>query len=99
MNSLKSEYFQLEMIGKGSFGEVFEVLQTQTRQSFALKKVKGACNNLLEHLREVKMMKKCVHENIIQIIKSEIVEQDLWVSWKNCYEFFNFVKKDCYGNL
>ncbi|KAN0011793.1 hypothetical protein ACTFIU_007362 [Dictyostelium citrinum] len=76
----KKIYYNINKIGEGGAGEVFEAINSRTNQTIAIKKMKLKAQNLKTVINEIGMMKNSNHENIVQYIDSYIVADELWVA-------------------
>lgn len=66
-----NDYTLVKPIGHGAYGVVVSVLDARTNEKVAIKKITKAFNDTVDAkriLREIKLMKKFVHENVIRII-------------------------------
>jgi len=89
-----NKYELIEIIGNGTFGQVYEGRNRETNERVAVKKLKEKYNSLEECLAktEVKVLEKLNHENIVQL-KEIIREKSGDVSYIfeycdcNLYEF------------
>ena len=89
-----NKYEFIEKIGDGTFGEVFEGRNKETKEVVAIKKLKGKFKSLEECLAqtEVKILEKLNHENIV-VLKDVIWEKNGDASYIfeycdcNLYEF------------
>ena len=70
-----NKYELLEIIGNGTFGQVYEGRNRETSERVAIKKLKEKYNSLEECLAktEVKVLEKLNHENIVQL--KEIIRE------------------------
>ena len=64
-----NKYELIEKIGDGTFGEVFEGRNKETKEIVAIKKLKGKFKSLEECLAktEVKILERLNHENIVEL--------------------------------
>ncbi|EGC40362.1 hypothetical protein DICPUDRAFT_96263 [Dictyostelium purpureum] len=76
----KKIYYNINKIGEGGAGEVFEAINSRTNQTIAIKKMKLKAQNLKTVINEIGMMKNSNHDNIVQYIDSYIVADELWVA-------------------
>eukprot|EP01133_Synstelium_polycarpum_P016627 gene16627-19756_t len=76
----KKIFFNINKIGEGGAGEVFEAVNSRTNVSIAIKKMKLKAQNLKTVINEIGMMKNSLHDNIVQYIDSYIVADELWVA-------------------
>ncbi|EGG19711.1 p21-activated protein kinase [Cavenderia fasciculata] len=76
----KKIYFNINKIGEGGAGEVFEAVNSRTNNTVAIKKMKLKAQNLKTVINEIGMMKNSTHPNIVQYIDSYIVADELWVA-------------------
>jgi len=76
----KKIYYNINKIGEGGAGEVFEAVNSRNNQTIAIKKMKLKAQNLKTVINEIGMMKNSLHENIVQYIDSYIVADELWVA-------------------
>eukprot|EP01038_Epipyxis_sp_PR26KG_P006116 gene6116-8431_t len=68
---IKSKYSLIRPIGHGAYGVVISALDKETGQKVAIKKISRAFEDPVDAkriLREIKLMKKFSHENVIRII-------------------------------
>lgn len=66
-----TKYALIRPIGHGAYGVVISALDKETNQKVAIKKISRAFEDPVDAkriLREIKLMKKFAHENVIQII-------------------------------
>ena len=67
----KSKFKIIKLLGKGAFGEVFQVSSLYSQNEYAMKVLKKTNfqNMGLEYqvLREIKLQNKCNHPNIVQL--------------------------------
>ncbi|KAF2074698.1 hypothetical protein CYY_004012 [Polysphondylium violaceum] len=76
----KKIYYNINKIGEGGAGEVFEAVNSRNNQTIAIKKMKLKAQNLKTVINEIGMMKNSLHDNIVQYIDSYIVADELWVA-------------------
>ena len=64
-----NKYRILEVIGDGTYGTVYKGINTETNEKVAIKKLKAKVKSINEcmNMNEVKIVKKCNHENIIKL--------------------------------
>jgi len=63
-----TDYEEIEYIARGGFGHVFRVRHILDGMEYAVKKIYMQCQNVnifLENLREVKMLARLHHPNIV----------------------------------
>ena len=63
---MKSCYSCIDRIGEGSFGSVY-LIKDEKDRSFALKKVRVDPFEVEQSLKEIEVMRKFVHPNLIKI--------------------------------
>ncbi|GAM27444.1 hypothetical protein SAMD00019534_106200 [Acytostelium subglobosum LB1] len=73
-------YININKIGEGGAGEVFEATNTRTNTTIAIKKMKLKAQVLKTVINEIGMMKNSNHANIVQYVDSYIVADELWVA-------------------
>ena len=63
------KYELIRMVGDGTYGEVYETINKETKQKVAVKKLKQKSNSFEECLSqiEVKILEKLNHENIVKL--------------------------------
>ena len=63
------KYELIRMVGDGTYGEVYEAINKETKQKVAVKKLKQKSNSFEECLSqmEVKILEKLNHENIVKL--------------------------------
>ena len=91
-----NKYRILEVIGDGTYGTVYKGINTETNEKVAIKKLKAKVKSINEcmNMNEVKIVKKCNHENIIKLYEI-IHEQNNDVSYifeyadTNLYEYMS----------
>ena len=96
-----NKYRILEVIGDGTYGTVYKGVNTETNEKVAIKKLKSKIKSINEcmDMNEVKIVKKCNHENIIKLYEI-IHEQNNDVSYifeyadTNLYEYMNSFRKN-----
>ena len=83
-----NKYRILEVIGDGTYGTVYKGINTETNEKVAIKKLKAKVKSINEcmNMNEVKIVKKCNHENIIKLYEI-IHEQNNDVSYIFEYKF------------
>jgi len=64
-----NQYKTVEIIGEGSFGSVYLVKDTKDR-SFALKRIHVNPFEVDQALKEIDIMQKFVHPNLVRIYES-----------------------------
>lgn len=67
------KYTIIDLIGEGSFGSVYRVKDAQDR-SFALKKIRVDPFEVEQSQKEIEVMKKFVHPNLVKIYDSHFDE-------------------------
>jgi len=68
---IKSRYSLIRPIGHGAYGVVISALDKETGEKVAIKKISRAFEDPIDAkriLREIKLMKKFSHENVIIVI-------------------------------
>ena len=72
------EYSLIKQLGEGSYGAVYQVLNSQTRKKYAMKKIIGHNLDEIETFhREFEYVYSCIHRHIIQLIGVSIQFLDL----------------------
>ena len=72
------EYSLIKQLGEGSYGAVYQVLNSQNRKKFAMKKIIGHNLDEIETFhREFEYVYSCIHRHIIQLIGVSIQFLDL----------------------
>ena len=67
--NLESEYYILNILGKGAYGKVYRIKHKKTKENFAVKKIKLTENGVPRPLiREIKFLKNLNHVNILKMI-------------------------------
>lgn len=78
-HSILRRYNIIQKIGKGSYGVVWRVLDKETQEVYALKKVFGAFNNVTDSqrvYREISFLKQLNNPYIIKLISVHRAEND-----------------------
>lgn len=95
MSDLESKYKIVKQIGEGSFGKVYLAKDHKDRL-YALKNIHVDPFQIDQALKEIEIMKKFLHPNLIRIYESEFNESDesLKISMEYCSEgdLFNYYK-------
>lgn len=68
-----------EIIGTGSYGQVYKALHLTTQKFVAVKYIFRASYDLKKHLPELLAMKRCKSQYIISYYGSEWKNEDLYV--------------------
>jgi serine/threonine protein kinase len=82
MNSFQARFQKLEKIGSGTYGVVYKIQDRQTKQIFALKKIKieFECNGIPPTaLREIVVLKNLKHQNIVNLLDIFLVTTKLYL--------------------
>jgi len=84
-------YKILEVIGNGSYGTVYKAIKKRTGELFAIKKMKRSFTSWEEcmELREVRILRKLIHPNIVRLKEVLKVEDNL-------YFIFEFAGQNIY---
>ena len=88
-------------IGKGGFGKVFQVCNKKTKKLYACKKVSKLNINNLEKLRkEIEILKKLDHPNIVKLYEVFESENSLYLIMEECFggELFERIWKRIQAN-
>ncbi|KYQ90593.1 putative protein serine/threonine kinase [Tieghemostelium lacteum] len=78
---LKKIYKDTDQVGKGGFGTVYFAKSTRDKKTVAIKKMPHQTKRqITQNLREVSILSKCNHPNIVKLITCHIdKEQNLWL--------------------
>ena len=83
--ALRDSYEFSKNLGKGGYGKVFQVRNKNTGQLFACKKLsKLNVNNLIKFRREISILQKMDHPNIIKLFEVYESERSLYVVMEEC---------------
>ena len=84
--SLKHSYEFIKSLGKGGYGKVFQVRNKNTGQLFACKKLsKLNVNNLIKFKREINILQKMDHPNIIKLYDLFESKNSLYLIMEECH--------------
>lgn len=93
--SLGKSYTALERLGKGTYGTVYKVQKVDTNELFAIKKIKMDVDTEgipSTALREIAILKKMKHPNIVKIIDLAISEKNIELCLEYCkYDLKKFL--------
>jgi len=98
---LRNHYDCTKKIGKGGFGKVFQVCNKKTKKLYACKKVSKLNINNLEKLRkEIEILKKLDHPNIVKLYEVFESENSLYLIMEECFggELFERIWKRIQAN-
>ena len=100
--ALRDCYEFTKNLGKGGYGKVFQVRQKMTNKLFACKKLsKLNINNLIKFRREIDILIKIDHPNIIKLLEVFESQNSLYLIMEECYggELFDRILKRIENNL
>ena len=100
--ALRDSYEFSKNLGKGGYGKVFQVRNKNTGQLFACKKLsKLNINNLIKFRREIDILIKIDHPNIIKLLEVFESQNSLYLIMEECYggELFDRILKRIENNL
>ena len=100
--ALRDCYEFTKNLGKGGYGKVFQVRQKMTNKLFACKKLsKLNINNLIKFRREIDILIKIDHPNIIKLFDVFESQNSLYLIMEECYggELFDRILKRIENNL
>lgn len=88
LHPIMDEYEEIKQIGEGTYGKVYRVKQKETKYVQALKKIKIDKNTGFPFttIREIKIMKKLKHKNIVNLL-------DVYIRYESMYivmEYFPY---------
>lgn len=89
------EYQIVKQIGSGSYGSVVEALQKSTGKKVAIKRLNGVFEDLIDCkriLREVTLLRKLSHPNLIRIV--DILQPSDPVNFENLYVVLEYCQSD-----
>jgi serine/threonine protein kinase len=93
------KYEVIKLLGNGGFGYVFKVKEVSTDSFFALKLIYGLINNL-DISREIEILSKCRHKNIVRLIEhNRITPISFLVNLKTDIPSIALVMEFCDGDL
>jgi serine/threonine protein kinase len=93
------KYEVSELLGNGEFGSVFKVKEVSTNSLFAVKLIYGNINNL-DIKREIEILLKCRHKNIVRLIEyNKITPKGFLVNLNTDIPSIALVMELCDGNL
>ena len=95
-HKLKENYELLKQLGKGGYGKVYQVKNKNTGDIFACKKLsKLNIENLVNFKREIDILMKTDHPNIIKLIEVYESNNSLYLIMEECYggELFDKILK------
>eukprot|EP01119_Soliformovum_irregulare_P014306 TRINITY_DN3916_c0_g1_i1.p1 TRINITY_DN3916_c0_g1~~TRINITY_DN3916_c0_g1_i1.p1 ORF type:complete len:861 (-),score=225.80 TRINITY_DN3916_c0_g1_i1:318-2900(-) len=72
-------FTNVKRIGKGSFGEVFVAINSESNERVAIKKMMVTVKNLRYIISEVDIQQKSNHPNIVKYLGSYLLGTELWV--------------------
>ena len=99
--ALRDCYEFTKNLGKGGYGKVFQVRQKMTNKLFACKKLsKLNINNLIKFRREIDILMKMDHPNIIKLYDVFESQNSLYLIMEECYggELFDRILKRIENN-
>ena len=85
-NNLKEHYEVVKQLGKGGYGKVYQVRNKKTGDLFACKKLsKLDINNLPKFEREINILMKTDHPNIIKLYEVFETKNSLYLIMEECH--------------
>ena len=99
--ALRDSYEFSKNLGKGGYGKVFQVRNKNTGQLFACKKLsKLNVNNLIKFRREISILQKMDHPNIIKLYDVFESQNSLYLIMEECHggELFDRILKRIENN-
>ena len=85
MKSVWDEYKNIELIGSGSFADVYRAKNKKTNEYVAIKEIKKSNINVDEILKEIEIMKKLESENSVSLIDSIETKEYYYLILELCY--------------
>ena len=85
MNSVWDEYKNIELIGSGSFADVYRAKNKKTNEYVAIKEIKKSNINVDDILKEIEIMKKLESENSVSLIDTIETEDCYYLILELCY--------------
>jgi serine/threonine-protein kinase ULK/ATG1 len=85
MNSVWDEYKKIELIGSGSFADVYRAKNKKTNEYVAIKEIKKSKINVDDILKEIEIIKKLESENSVSLIDSIETEDCYYLILELCY--------------
>ena len=85
MNSIWDEYENIELIGSGSFADVYRAKNKITNEYVAIKEIKKSNINVDDILKEIEIMKKLESENSVSLIDTIETEDCYYLILELCY--------------
>ncbi|KAL4495229.1 hypothetical protein ABPG72_007336, partial [Tetrahymena utriculariae] len=83
MDDDPEEIFEiLDLLGEGSYGQVYKALHKQTGELVAVKMVPNEGDSALE--KEIRMLKECQSEYVVKYYASYYKDQHLWLIMEYC---------------
>jgi serine/threonine protein kinase len=68
----RETYQIIERISEGNFGQVYKVKETKSNVIYAMKKVPTSTANRANTIREIDILSKMDHENIVKLVDWEV---------------------------
>ena len=85
MNSIWDEYEKIELIGSGSFADVYRAKNKKTNEYVAIKEIKKSKINVQEIFKEIEIMKKLKSENSVSLIDTIDTNECYYLILELCY--------------
>ena len=92
---LRDEYENIKKLGKGSFGKVFQVRNKSTNKFYACKKISKLNMNKAQFQKEVDILMKMDHPNIIKLYEVFESDNSIYLIMEECFggELFDRILK------
>ena len=85
-SNLKDNYEVIKKLGKGGYGQVYQVRNKKSNELFACKKLsKLDINNLEKFEREIKILIQTDHPNIIKLYDVYTTTNSLYLIMEECH--------------